>query len=49
MHIDHLKLGLERWISWKLTRLELERTLEIVYSNPFILWLRTLSPEKIAQ
>ena len=49
MPIDDFKLGLKRWISWKLRLLELEWTLEIVYSNPFILWLGTLSPEKIAE
>lgn len=48
MYIDDLKLGLKRWISWKCTLLELERTLAIVY-NPFALWLRTRSPEKIAE
>lgn len=49
MHIDDLKLGLKRWISWKPRLLELERTLEIIHSKLFILWLRTLSPEKIAE
>ena len=49
MHIDDLKLGLKRWISWKPRLLELERTLEIIHSKPFILWLRTLSPEQIAE
>lgn len=49
MHIDDFKLGLKRWISWKPRLLELERTLEIIHSKPFILWLRTVSPEKIAE
>lgn len=49
MHIDDLKLGLKRWISWKPKLLELERTLEIIHSKPFILWLRTQSPKKITE